>query len=430
MNNSIDSVNVTTCISKAGDCHDDSSVNDGGNITDNKDNVGADELDTGKFLPSRITYELIEQIGSGGMGEVHKAKLHTSLGISEIVVLKMLKPNIVKRLTDDDTTNFIVEHFETETRILSELNGHPNIVGFKGADYIQANKNKRMFFVMEYIDGFNLDDLRTLHRLTPAGILNREAFSIQNEFIGFILFKVANALDYAHNYDTSDGKHGIVHLDIAPGNILINKKLGLIKLADFGIASTINDISKQNNMIAGNLSYISPERVIGETTSNKSDLYSLGIVMYELLTGINPNDTKKLSSTDFNEKKDFLYNMYVQKLIPPHEIAKGVNPVLSNIVMTLMELNPDHRYQSSLKLREDVGHCIYDSGFGPTESSFAHYLAKIQLLNYHFGDHKRTNDKIVHDYVNIVNKQRDCLQLYPDALKILEQGGNPCRRAE
>ena len=264
---------------------------------------------------------------------------------------------------------------------------------------------------------------------------------IPKEFVGLILFKVANALHHAHSFRFSDDSRGIAHLDLSPGNILINEQLGLIKISDFGVASTLEDMRKKSSVgvFIGKPAYICPELVLNERIDFTVDLYSLGVIIYQLLTGICPNRIPKLDQVPKQDIVKMVTNYQKKPLIPPHEIAKGVDKEISAIVMTMMEYKRENRYSSARKIRDLIGKVIYKDGYGPTEHSFALYLTKIKMSHFinvqkdEFGrinqrkSGRRDYDKSVLDTVEVFDADLEPLWLHNDALKRFSMGENPCR---
>lgn len=394
------------------------------------------DIKIGTTFKSSVTYNIVGVLGAGGMGKVFKAQLCTSIGTSETVALKIVNDgSIAYSNSNADFTESLINQLKKETSILSELNGHPNIVGFKGADYINDESGKQIFVVMEYVNGFDLNTFRKHHNLTINNILNGTARLIPNEYIGFILFRIANALDYAHNFQFSDGKNGIIHLDISPGNILINQKLGLIKLSDFGVATSVDEMMSRKNTknIVGKPVYISPEMLHGHPVDFRSDFYSLGVVLYELLTGVNPNRIPDMANKNIEEILTEMTQLHEISLLPPYKIVRGVNEEISEIIMTMMDNDRDSRHYSAANLRDVAGQAIYNKGFGTTDNSFAYYLAKLKFSKYtHPEKHsplqkQRNNDLIINDFLNIVNKGMEPVIYYQDARTRLEKGLNPCR---
>lgn len=374
------------------------------------------------LIPSSITYELVELIGSGGMGEVYKAKLYTNTGTSETVVIKKIKKDMLKKMQDERKKTSILDNFKKETSILAELNGHPNIVGFRGAEAVKAMSGdiKEIFFVMEYVNGFDLIKLMAHHQITRSNLLKGCANKIPDQFFGFIIFRIANALDYAHNFEFSDGHKGIVHLDISPGNVLINAELGLIKLSDFGISHTMDELHKLQKIGSAKPMYASPEVLNQKNIDMGTDFYSLGVTLYQLVTGICPNKLYQYNPTSIRDYLAKTIALQKLELIPPNKIIRNLDEEISDIIMYLMEYHPENRIDSASTLREMVGQCIYAKGYGPTDSSFSQYLAKLQL--HHYPNHE------IKKFCKIFKSDLEPLRLHNDAKKKFEQGINPSRK--
>ena len=210
----------------------------------------------GQIIKER--YKVIELLGEGGMAYVYKAK---DMQLERMVAIKTLKPTYVEQTT-------FVERFKREAQTAANLN-HPNIV-----QIFDWGIEEEPYFVMEYIEGNTLTEI----------VANRKTISLTD--ILFIGAQVANGLQAAHS-------QGLVHRDIKPGNIMITPG-GKVKVTDFGIVSIKDeesDITKTGSIL-GTASYISPEQAQGKPVSLESDLYSLGTVLYELVTG---NPLLKLS---------------------------------------------------------------------------------------------------------------------------------------
>ncbi|NGZ07540.1 MAG: serine/threonine protein kinase [Magnetococcales bacterium] len=397
------------------------------------------KLISGQRIQSSITYELDSKIGTGGMGEVYKARLLTNLGTSEWVALKKIRSDLAFMHGQDQME--ALERFRRETSIIAELNGHPNIVGFRGADIMEEGNSKELYFVMEYVNGFDLKQFIALHRISNKNIIAGKALMVPNEFAGFILFRVANALHHAHTYRFSTGARGIAHLDLSPGNILINSQFGLIKISDFGIASTLEDLREKiaKGYFLGKPTYMAPELIQHNSADFTVDFYSLGVIMYQLLTGINPNRIPGFNLLRKEKIADTIAEFQKRPLIPPHQIAKGIDEEISAIVMTLMEYKRENRYSSARKVRDIIGQTVYKKGYGPTDHSFALYLTKLKMLQMvHM--HKdamgnldlrkigrREYDHKMLEVVEVFDAEAEPLWLHSDAIKQLAEGRNPCR---
>ena len=264
-------------------------------------------MNIGDTLKER--YEIIELLGEGGMAFVYKA---LDKELQRFVAIKTLKPSYVSQET-------FVERFKREAQVASNIN-NPNIVqifdwGIEGVPY----------FVMEYVEGNSLTQI----------IAKKKQLSISD--VIYIGSRVANGLQAAHS-------NGLVHRDIKPGNILITSE-GRVKVTDFGIVAIQNessDITKTGSVL-GTATYISPEQAKGESVSTQSDLYSLGIVLYELLVGKPPFEGDSpvgIATKHLTDKPEKLTG--VRKDIP-----RG----LENAVLKLLNKNSNDRFKSAEDLR-------------------------------------------------------------------------------
>src|SRR5439155_8787101 len=211
-------------------------------------------------------YELLEKIASGGMAELFRARRTGVEGFQKIVAIKKILPHIA------DNDEFITM-FADEAKLAAQLN-HPNIVHIFDLGKIEAGG---YFIAMEYVEGRDLRSiLQSGHDLgaplpTPLAV--------------YVASKIAAALDYAHRRRDSEGRElNIVHRDVSPPNILISYE-GDIKLCDFGIAKAASKASQtQSGALKGKVQYMSPEQAWGKALDRRSDLFSLGAVLFEMLT--------------------------------------------------------------------------------------------------------------------------------------------------
>tara|TARA_B100001250_G_scaffold228231_1_gene195893 strand:+ start:1541 stop:3310 length:1770 start_codon:yes stop_codon:yes gene_type:complete len=254
-------------------------------------------------------YKVIGLLGEGGMAYVYKAK---DMQLERMVAIKTLKPNYVEQTT-------FVERFKREAQTAANLN-HPNIV-----QIFDWGIEEEPYFVMEYIEGNTLTSI----------ISSKKTISLSD--VLFIGAQVANGLQAAHT-------QGLVHRDIKPGNIMITPG-GKVKVTDFGIVSIQDeesDITKTGSIL-GTASYISPEQAQGKAVSVGSDLYSLGTVLYELLTGNPPfeGDSPIATATKhLTEKPD-----------KPSKYRKDLPKGIENAVLKLLHKNPRDRFKSAEDLR-------------------------------------------------------------------------------
>lgn len=259
----------------------------------------------GKILDDR--YEILELIGTGGMANVYKALCH-----------RLNRYDAVKIMRDDTAADECFrKRFRTESQAVAMLS-HPNIVSV----YDVSHNENIEYIVMELVDGITLKQYMKEHGALPTDeVLN---FSIQ----------IARALAHAHS-------KGIIHRDIKPQNVMLLKD-GLIKVADFGIAALQNDIEESSNETVGSVHYIAPEQARGASADARSDIYSLGIVMYEMMTGRLPYEGK--SDVEIAVK-----HMNTEA-IPPHFIVPDIPEELERICLKAMATDINDRYQSAGEL--------------------------------------------------------------------------------
>ncbi len=264
-------------------------------------------MEIGQIIKER--YEITQLLGEGGMSYVYKA---TDKQLQRTVAIKTLKPNYVEQ-------EKFVERFKREAQTAANLN-HPNIV-----QIFDWGIGEEPFFVMEYIEGNTLTSI----------IASKRTISMND--ILFIGAQVSSGLQAAHS-------KGLVHRDIKPGNIMITPE-GKVKVTDFGIVSFQNeesDITKTGSIL-GTASYISPEQAQGKPVSKESDLYSLGTVLYELITGKPPfdGDTPIATATKHITEKPEKLSTYRAN------IPKGIE----NAVLKLLHKYPKDRFKNAEDLR-------------------------------------------------------------------------------
>lgn len=263
----------------------------------------------GMMLDGR--YELVELIGSGGMAVVYKAMCHR---LNRYVAVKIMRPELAKN-------EKFRRRFQTESQAIAKLS-HPNIVGV----YDVSRTDHIEYIVMELIDGITLKQYLQDHG--PIDAAQAVDFSLQ----------IARALSHAH------GK-GIVHRDIKPQNILVVDN-GVVKVADFGIANLQSEVPDVENEAIGSVHYISPEQARGLPVDGRSDIYSLGIVMYEMLSGKLPFDG--------DDDRTVALKHLSAVPTPLREIAPSVPEALEKIVMKAMNASLDERYQTADALVADL----------------------------------------------------------------------------
>ena len=263
----------------------------------------------GRMLDDR--YEILEVIGVGGMAVVYRAKCHR---LNRMVAIKILKDDF---LEDEDFRS----RFHAEGRAVAMLS-HPNIVSV----YDVSTTNGGDYIVMELIEGITLKQY-----IESKGALNWK------ETAHFAL-QIAKALDHAHS-------RGIVHRDIKPHNIMVLRN-GTVKVADFGIARGIAKGNTLRKEALGSVHYISPEQAKGEHVDARSDLYSLGVVMYEMATGKQPYE----GTSPINVALQHINGTAVMPSVLNSQIPAG----LEQIIVKAMEKDPENRYDSAVSMADAI----------------------------------------------------------------------------
>ena len=277
-------------------------------------------LELGTMLSGR--YEVLKRVGSGGMADVYMAKDHK---LNRNVAVKVLKSEYV----EDEK---FLKKFETEAQAVARLS-HPNIVNI----YDVGMEDGINYIVMELAEGITLKEyIRKKGYLSP-----KETVEISTQ--------IASAISHAH-------KNHIIHRDIKPQNILVSDT-GIIKVTDFGIAkATSNNTVTSTATAMGSVHYISPEQAKGRFCDEKSDIYSLGITMYEMVTGHVPFD---------HENGVTIALMHLQnEITPPSQIRDGIPDSLEKIILKCTMKKPEERYQTADDLIADLRLVFEDTSGG------------------------------------------------------------------
>lgn len=271
------------------------------------------------MIPMEIlNYRVLRQIGSGGMGEVYLAQ---NQSINQLVAIKSLHPQFANNQA-------LRSRFKQEAMMLSSLN-HPNIVKF--LNYVENEYG--VFLIMEYVDGCTLEDF-----------INKKNGLIVEKRAYPMMCEILDAFSYAHN-------HGIVHRDIKPSNIFINKE-GHIKVMDFGIAQIFSTIAGSEEPVMGTPSYMSPEQVMGRNVDQRSDIYSLGILFHQMLTGRAPYDATTLSELEIKRR---VINEQLSKMKDYYPyVSDGLQKVVDKATNKL----PEKRYASCEEMKRAVKQVI------------------------------------------------------------------------
>ena len=278
-------------------------------------------------------YELLERMGTGGMADVYRAASVGSQGFRRVVVIKRVRRALAG-------SPEILGLFRDEARISTLLN-HPNIVQVHDFGRVDGVP----FLAMEYVQG---RDLRAVLRaLADTGRRMKPSTA------ALIGRQVAQALHYAHTLRDPDHQHfQIVHRDINPTNLMIARS-GMVKLLDFGVAKASVHAGKAQTdppAIKGKLSYLSPEQALCHVLDGRSDVFSLGVTLWEMLTG------RRLfaGATEFER----IRNVLEAPIPPPSSLAPGISPMLDAVVLHALERDVGRRYQNAQAMAEDLDRCL------------------------------------------------------------------------
>ena len=272
-------------------------------------------LNPGTYLQER--YEILEKIGSGGMSVVYKAKCHT---LNRLVAIKVLKEEFV---SDE---NF-VSKFKMEAQAAARLS-HPNIVNV----YDVVDEENLHYIVMELIEG-----------ITLKSYIEKKELLDSKEAIG-IAIQVAQGIAAAH-------EQHIIHRDIKPQNMIISKD-GKVKVADFGIARAVSSQTVNSSAAVGSVHYISPEQARGGYCDERSDIYSFGITLYEMVTGRVPFEGDNTVAVALAHLED--------PVVPPGDYNPQVYLGLEDIILKCTKKKPDRRYGSMEEVIHDLRRVLMD----------------------------------------------------------------------
>jgi serine/threonine protein kinase len=279
--------------------------------------------------PQRLgKYDLVHHLASGGMASVYLARISGLGGFERHLVLKTLKPEVA----DNDA---FVAMFLDEARLVATLH-HQHIA--QVYDVGRADDG-RYFLAMEYIHG------ETVKNVVETAVAR--AIRLPLEFGMTIACAAASGLHHAHERHGSDGVSlGIVHRDVTPSNVIVSYD-GSIKLIDFGIAkAALRTTRTQTGFIKGKAGYMAPEQALGYPVDRRSDVFALGVLVYELTT----------QTRAFRAPSQFetVYRSVHGDLVPPTHVVPGFPPDLEHVIMTALETDPDDRYRDAAEMRREL----------------------------------------------------------------------------
>ena len=294
-------------------------------------------------------YELGDILGFGGMSEVHLARdqrLHRD------VAVKVLRADLAR-----DPSFYL--RFRREAQNAAALN-HPAIVAVYDTGEAETPNGPLPYIVMEYVEGVTLRDI--VH--TEGPMESRRAIEV--------IADACQALNFSH-------QHGIIHRDVKPANIMISNA-GAVKVMDFGIARALADANNvtQTAAVIGTAQYLSPEQARGEKVDARSDVYSLGCVLYEMLTGEPPFVGDSPVAVAYQHVRE--------DPIPPSQRHEGISPELDAVVLKALAKNPDNRYQTAAEMRADL--VRVHSGEQPDAPKVFTDAERSSLMSAQPGDHR------------------------------------------
>src|SRR5216684_5286601 len=295
-------------------------------------------------------YLLLDRIAVGGMAEIFLARQTGVEGFEKTVVLKRIRPHL------GDKKSF-VRMFLNEAKLAAQLN-HPNIIQIHDLGKVGDS----YFIAMEYLFG------RDMRRVIPKAEQQGIAFPIV--YACKIASQVLEGLFYAHQKTDLQGQPlGIVHRDVTPENIFVSFDGG-VKVLDFGIAKAANQVEMTRaGEIKGKLSYMSPEQCMGEPLDNRSDIFSLGVVLYEWVTGF------KL----FTGESDVavLKSITDGKIYKPSYFKSDVPEPIEQILMRALEKDPGQRYQSAWEMQYELDRFLAGNEFTPSNQHLATFMKQL-----------------------------------------------------
>ncbi len=293
-------------------------------------------------------YEIVSRLATGGMAEVWLAQVTSVGGFHKQVVLKTMLPHLV-------TSSQFTKMFIREASLAAQLN-HPNIVHI----FDLGETDGRLFIAMEYVAG------RTFRQIRRRAEQRKEM--IPHWFLLRAMIDACEGLQFAHDFSLPDGRtSGLVHRDVSPENLMVSFN-GVVKVLDFGVArGSATDSLTSSGVLVGKLLYTAPERVSGIPADRRSDVYSLGVILYEYLTGSRPIVGK--------DEVSLMARLLSDAPRDPRELA-NIPDELARITMKAMAKDPAQRYQEAADLAHDLRNYVRTLGV-PEDQTLASYLGSL-----------------------------------------------------
>ncbi len=299
------------------------------------------------FEPIRFgKYLILDKIATGGMAELFRAKITSVEGFEKLVAIKKILPNLTQ---DSNLVNMFIE----EAKLAAMLT-HQNIVQI----YDLGSMEGVYFIAMEYIHG---KDLRVLSNKSKE-----KGLPLPLEYALYITSRICSGLDYSHNLKDFQGKPlKLIHRDISPQNILVTHE-GEVKIVDFGIAKVARKTADtREGLIKGKVAYMSPEQAAGKTIDHRSDIFSAGILLYEMITGVRMFEGADLNVLDRVRKADFQ---------EAETIVSDLPAEVSEILRRALAKTPSRRYESCVAMLADLEECLSSFTVRPRAEGLSHYM--------------------------------------------------------
>ena len=293
-------------------------------------------------------YRIIEKLDSGGMAEIYRGEAESIQGFKKQIAIKRVLPELARNQR-------FISMFLDEARLSLYLN-HTNIVQV----FDIGKANDTYFIVMEFVEGLNLRSL--------AESLKRQKRSLDISHGLFIMMEICKGLGYAHDMtDPDSGKPlGIVHRDISPPNVLLSKA-GEVKLVDFGLAKAANQVeSTEPGVVKGKFSYLSPEAASGHDVDHRADIFSCGIILFELLTG-----TRLFYGESDYETVDLVRRAEIPTI---SAINPNISASLEQIIHKCLAREPGDRYQHAYEIQDQIAHYLFSRGLKVTNRDIANLV--------------------------------------------------------
>jgi len=317
------------------------------------------------ICPERLgdKYIILDLIGIGGMAKVYRSKLVGHKGFEKLIVLKIMLPHIAAKKE-------LIEQFTAEARLAALLQ-HENIAYI----YDFGEIDSTYFIAMEYLAG---KDLYTVMKAAHSIPL-----PLKTEYALMIASKICEGMDYAHSLkDLHNRPLNIIHRDLSPHNIFITYN-GKIKIIDFGIAKTeLYDNITKDGVVKGKITYMSPEQIAGKKIDYRSDIFSIGILLYEMISGkrMYSGDTATLIKKAINVEYDHL-----------EKVAPGLQQELYAILHKALACDVNKRYQTCAEMSADINDCLKKMSARPDSKGLQNYIRELFRSEYDAEQEKAIN---------------------------------------